>query len=144
MAHLASHIHSSEALRAVARACKGNQQRGILGTQKIKRSRNNISACDRLEIVEVGVARVTQIRSAGVAHVIGSASARKNNAQTTLAHGASLSQERLNGLLVLLIDVQGIQPQLGLLLNLEGGDISTHSLQFFKVFLEHIDTSLSQ
>ena len=57
--------------------------------------------------------------------------------EATLAHGASLGQEGLDGLEVLLVDVQGIKPQLGLLLHLGGGVEATNLVELVSRHLEH-------
>ena len=128
---------SSKALGAVARAGKGNHERGILGAQEVARGAHDISRGDGLKVVEISVASVTQVRSAGIAHVVRSTGTSEDNGQTALAHGASLGQEGLDGLLVLAVDVERITPKLGLLGNLGRGDLGAELGELLDTLLEH-------
>ena len=107
-----------KALGAVARAGKGNHERGVLSAQEVARCAHDVGRGDGLKVVEISVASVTQIRGAGIANVVGRTGTGEDNGQTAFAHSASLGQEGLDGLLVLAIDVERITPKLGLLSNL--------------------------
>ena len=137
LAHGASNIHGSQALGAVAGTSKRNEQRGVLRTQEVKGSRHDVGGSNRLKVIQVAVAGMAQVRSAGIANVIGGAGTGEDDAQTALSHGAGIGQEYVDGLLVLLVNVEGVAPQLGLLLDLMRGDISAQGFQIVDTFLEH-------
>ena len=128
---------SSKALGAVARAGKGNHERGILGAQEVARGAHDISRGDGLKVVEISVASVTQVRGAGIANIVGRTGTGEDNGQTALAHSASLGQKGLDGLLVLAIDVERITPKLGLLSNLGRGDLGAELGELLDTLLEH-------
>ncbi len=46
-------------------------------------------------------------------HVIGGAGTGEHHIEATVAHGAGVGQERLDGLKVILVDVQRVKPKLG-------------------------------
>ena len=129
--------NGGKALGAVARAGKGNHERGILGAQEVARGAHDVGRGDGLKVVEISVASVTQVRGAGIANVVGRTGTGEDNGQTTLAHGASLGQEGLDGLLVLAIDVERITPKLGLLSNLGRGDLGAELGELLDTLLEH-------
>ena len=126
-----------KALGAVAGAGEGNHERGILGAQEVARSAHDVGRSDGLKVVEISVASVTQVRSASIAHVVRSTGTSEDNGQTALAHGASLGQEGLDGLLVLAVDVERITPKLGLLSNLGRGDLGAELGELLDTLLEH-------
>ena len=134
---LAGDLNGSEGLRAVAGAGEGHDQRGVLGAEEVARSAHDVGRGDGLEVVEGGVTGVTQVGSHGVADVVGSAGAGEDDGQTAIAHGAGIGQERLDGLEVLLVDVEGVEPELRLLLDLGGGDVGTERLEFIEGLLKH-------
>ncbi len=101
--------NGGKALGAVARAGKGNHERGILGAQEVTRGAHDVGRGDGLKVVEISVASVTQVRGTGIANVVGRTGTGEDNGQTALAHSASLGQEGLDGLLVLTIDVRSRQ-----------------------------------
>ena len=129
--------NGGKALGAVARAGKGNHERGILGAQEVARGAHDVGRGDGLKVVEISVASVTQVRGAGIANVVGRTGTGEDNGQTTLAHSASLGQEGLDGLLVLAIDVERITPKLGLLGNLGRGDLGAELGELLDTLLEH-------
>ena len=129
--------NGGKALGAVARAGKGNHERGILGAQEVARGAHDVGRGDGLKVVEISVASVTQVRGAGIANVVGRTGTGEDNGQTPLAHSASLGQEGLDGLLVLAIDVERITPKLGLLSNLGRGDLGAELGELLDTLLEH-------
>ena len=129
--------NGGKALGAVARAGKGNHERGILGAQEVARGAHDVGRGDGLKVVEISVAGVTQIRGAGIANIVGRTGTGEDNGQTALAHSASLGQKGLDGLLVLAIDVERITPKLGLLSNLGRGDLGAELGELFDTLLEH-------
>ena len=71
---------------------------------------------------------MTQIGRHGIADVVGGAGTGEDD-----AHAAELlevGEEGLDGLLVLLVDIERIAPQVGLLLDLCGGDVGSEGLEF--------------
>ena len=137
MDELLGNGNGSKALGAVARAGKGNHERGILGAQEVARGAHDVGRGDGLKVVEISVASVTQVRGAGIANIVGRTGTGEDNGQTALAHSASLGQEGLDCLLVLAIDVERITPKLGLLSNLGRGDLGAELGELLDTLLEH-------
>ena len=104
-----------------------------MGSSARRKSRGALT----MSVVEISVASVTQVRGAGITHIVGRTGTGKDNRQTTLAHSASLGQEGLDGLLVLAIDVERITPKLGLLGNLGRGDLGAELGELLDILLEH-------
>ncbi len=130
-------LNGGQGLRAVAGTGKGDDHGGLVGVQEVARSGHDVGGRDGLEVVQLGVTSVTQVRSAGVADVVGGAGTGEHDGEATLAHGASLGQEGLDGLEVLLVDAQSVKPQLGLLLDLGGGVEATNLVELVSRHLEH-------
>ena len=93
MDELLGNGNGGKALGAVARAGKGNHERGILGAQEVARGAHDVGRGDGLKVVEISVASVTQVRGAGITNIVGRTGTGEDNGQTALARSASLGQK---------------------------------------------------
>ena len=136
-------LDGGKALGAVAGASKRHQDRRVFRTKEVARRRDDIGRSDRLEIVRVGIACMTQVGRNRIAHIVRRAGTSEDHRDTTLGHGLSRCEEGLDGLFVIGIDLEGVLPKIGLLHDLGGRDIGTELLQLLDGFSKHLCFPLS-